>query len=373
MKKIIYLIIFLVTNINLNASNQKSVEEFLVKQLNSLDKSSKVYILDQIKNIKLPIFIPELKKLVNDKDVGIRIKSAYLLAKVYNDFSFVNVLIEVLNTKPKVDNPETPVGRARLLMRNQFRAEAVKLLGDIGDEKYVSVISKATTDSEGIVADSAYFALALMAQNKKIKPLPEITEFFYSGLKHSDAKVRLKAVKILGELKDKTSVSPLVLRLKDHDKTVRAAAVISLGLIGDSSVFQDIAYLKSDKEDAVRSALAESLGYLGESLKGSTETIKIVQLNKIKDLLMELMNDFNGGVRINAAVSLWKLGEVTGMGIIKKGLTSDDLDVKIFCIESVGNYGTREDIKLIENFIQDENIFIRTVTNVSLLKIYLRK
>jgi HEAT repeat protein len=370
--KILLLVILFHTNI-FCAVSQKLVEEFLVKQLNSSDKSSKIYILDQIKNLKTKIFFPELKKLVNDKDTAIRLKSAYLLAKVYNNYSSIDVLIEILNTKPKIDNPTSPISQAKLLMKNQFRAEAVKMLGDIGDEKFVPIISKFTTDSEGIVADNSYFALALMSKNKKIKPLPEILEFFYSGLKHPDAKVRLKAVKILGELKDKNSVQPLVLRLKDYDKTVRASAVISLGLIGDISVFQDMAYLKTDKEDTVRSALAESMGYLGESLIGSTDTVKIFQLNKIKDLLIELMNDFNGAVRVNAAVSLWKLGDTSGIEIIKKGLSSDDLDVKTFCIESVGNYGSEKEIKLIEEFLQDKDVFIQTVANVSLLKIYLKK
>ncbi len=372
-KNIYFLILFVFTIVSTYALNQKDIETFLLQQLSSVDKSSKLYILDQIKDIKLPIFVPELKKLANSKDVIIRLKSAYVLSKVYNENLFINILVGIVNDKPVVKTPDSPISRAKIMIQNQFRAEAVKMLGELGDEKVLPIVSKATTDEDGMVADAAYYALAVMSKNKKTKPLPELMEFFYTGLKHTDPKIRLKAVKILGELKDKPAVNPLVLRLKDYDKNVREESLLSLGKIGELSALQDMIYLKTDKEDTVRSALARSLGYFSEELKGSTDSLKISQINIVKGLLMELMNDVNGVVRIESAASMLRFSDRTGIELIKKGLDSEDIDVKIFCIETIGNYGTKKDFEIIERFLQDPNIFVQTVANVNLLKLYIRK
>lgn len=354
--------------------NKTEIEKFLAKQLEVGDTTVKTFILDSVKGINIPMLMPVLKKLTTDENVAVRMRSAYLLAKCYSNLSYNNVLVDIVKTKPVVQNPESPVGRAKLLLKNNIRAEALKLLADIGEEKSFSVVSEATKDSEGIVVDAAYFSLAILSKKyKKTELVSDLMEFFYSGLKHTDPKVRTKAVKILGELKEVGAVQPLTLRLKDYDKTVRATTLISLGEIGDVSALQDMSYLKSDKEDSVRAALAKSLGVMAESIKRSTDNVKVDGLNRIRNLLIDLLNDINGEVRVEAAVSLLKISDRSGMFIIEKGLKSEDKDVIIYCISSIGNYGRREDINLIKDFLNTDDVLMQIATRISLWKIYSRE
>ncbi|MCS7227955.1 MAG: HEAT repeat domain-containing protein [Endomicrobia bacterium] len=348
-------------------------EDWIVKILSGQENSVKLYILDNIYEIPSKKFFPEVKKLSNSINDNVRLKSLYVLYKVYKDTQAINMITSFLLQKPKFDDTLSPVSKAKLYMKNQLRVEAAKMLGELGDEKVVNVLSKIINDrdDDGNVKDAAYFALALLSQRGVIKPLPEMKEFFYSGLKDINPKVRLQAVKYLGELKYTDAVAPLSLRLKDTDKEVVVAAVRSLGSIGDVSILNDLIQVKTHPNETVRLTLAESLGSIASNI--STDTAKIAILNRIKNVLTSLLNDPNGMVRVASAGALLKINDRSGIQILKKGIESDDIDVVIYCIETFGKSGSIEDIKFIEKFLEHQDLKLKTVSSVNILKIYYRQ
>lgn len=355
--------------------SKEECEDWIIKMLSGQENSIKIYILENIKDVNVKKFYPEIKKLsILTQNDNVKLKSYYVLYKVYNDTSSIKQIINFFLQKPKIDENAPQIVKAKLYLKNQLRAESAKMLGELGDEKIVDILSKVINDDtdDGNVKDAAYFALALLSQRGKIKPLPEIKEFFSSGLKNSNSKVRLKAVKYLGELKYPDSLLPLSLRLKDTDKQVVLETIYSLGNIGDISILQDLVQFKTHPEDTLRVILAETLGKIGKNVLSSTDTFKMVYLTRIKSILNDMLNDTNGMVRISAASSLLLLEDSSGKEILKKGLESNDTDVLIYCIETFGKYGNKEDIKLLEPFTKSQDLTLKTAAYFNILKIYYR-
>ncbi|MCX7956879.1 MAG: HEAT repeat domain-containing protein [Endomicrobia bacterium] len=353
---------------------REMAEEKIAEILNSeQDSTIRIYILDNFSYYPSYKFLSHLNKIGQKEDI-VGLKSLYVLYKVYKSTSALERISKILLTKPNYQQKESPVLKAKIYAKNQLRAEAAKILGELGDASHIDVLSKTVKDEDGVVSDASYFALALLSVRGKIKPLDDLKEFFYSGLKDTNPKVRVKAVEYLGALKYQDSVIPLSLRLKDNYKEVVLATVKSLGEIGDHSVLQDLLQLKNSQEASIRFVLAEALGNIcGSIINKSTKTTEtILAINKIQKNLSDLLNDTNGMVKVAAAVSLLKINNKSGLEIIKRGLESTDTDVVLYCINSLGAYGSLEDIKLIENFTTHSNVLVKTYAYVNILKIYYR-
>jgi HEAT repeat protein len=360
MKMIVFILVFV---INIFCEFSKTdIENIILKNISVTKDEIKLYILDNIEDIPLNSFKSEIKNLLKSKNDNVKIKSAYVLYKIYKDTQAINVIINFVLDKPKITENMSAVAKAKVYLKNQLRAEAVKMLGELGDKSIVNVLSKTVKDDDGNVADASYFALALLSQRGVIQQTSQLKEFFYEGLKDLNPKVRLQAVKFLGELKYKDSIQPLTLRLKDPNKEVVAETIKSLGKIGDDSVIQDLIQFKAHPDETLRLTLAETLG-----LFENKET-----LITVKNVLNDMLQDINGMVRVASARSLLKLKDRTGVEILRKGLQSSDSDVVIYCIETFGKYGSLEDVGLIEKFIEQEDINIKTIAYVNILKIYNR-
>ncbi|MEN3013087.1 MAG: hypothetical protein ABDH23_00510 [Endomicrobiia bacterium] len=354
---------------------KEKCEEWIISTLNTADDASvKIYILDSIHYIPSNRFLPEIKKLSllsSKTNQNIYLKSLYVLYKVYKSTPSLEKIVDFLLQKPQRSLKDNPVIKAKIYIKNQLRAEAAKMLGELGDERHLEVLSKIIKeDDEGMVSDACYFALAMLSKRGKIKKLDELKEFFYSGLKDTDPKVRLKAVKYLGELSYPDALGPLSLRLKDVNKEVVTETILSLGKIGDPSIFQELLQFKTHQDVALRVALAEALGNIGRSILNSGN---FSTLEKIKSVISSLMNDTHGMVKVTSAVALLKISDKSGLEVIKKGLNSTDTDVVLYCLENLGNYGSLEDIKLLENFTQHQELIFRAYSYVNILKIYYRE
>jgi HEAT repeat protein len=366
----IFFLLFFIT-INCFSQTEKEAEEFILKSISSSQDSIKLYILDNIEDIPLNSFKTEIKNLLKSKNDNVKIKSAYVLYKVYKDTHVINVIIDFVLDKPKITENMSTVAKAKVYLKNQLRAEAVKMLGELGDRNIVNVLSKTVKDDDGNVADASYFALALLSQRGVIKQTSELKEFFYEGLKDLNPKVRLQAVKFLAQLKYEDSVPPLTLRLKDTNKEVVLETIKALGKIGNKEVLKDLLQYKTSPDDAYRLTLAESLGDLASNIIISSFT-DTESLTKIKNVLQGYLNDINGSVRVTAARSLFKINDRTGVEVLKKGLESNDEDIVLYSIETFGEYGDLDDVKYLSKFTNSSNELLKTASFVNILKIYYR-
>ena len=327
--------------------------------------------MNNVEEIPLSSFKPEIENLINSKNDNVKIKSAYVLYKVYKDTYALNFIINFVLDRPKIDKEMSAVAKAKAYLKNQLRAEAVKMLGELGDKNVVDVLFKTIKDDDGIVKDASYFALALLSQRGIIKPIPELKNFFYDGLKDLNPKVRLQAVKYLAQLNYEDSIPPLTLRLKDANKEVVLETIKALGKIGNKEVLKDLLQFKSHSEDSFRLTLAESLGDLAYNISISSP-LDTGSLIKIKNVLQNYLNDINGSVRIAAARSLLKLNDRSGVEVLRKGLQSNDKDVVLYSIESFGKYGNLDDIQYLTKFTESFDEILKMASYVNILKIYYR-
>ncbi|MFC1919473.1 HEAT repeat domain-containing protein [Chloroflexota bacterium] len=180
------------------------------------------------------------------------------------------------------------------------------------------------------------------------------------ALKYRDLRVRKRAAKALGRIRDSAAVQPLVESLKDNDQDVRLAALEALGIIGGTKAANAMVQSLQDDSRWIRKAAANSLDKLGLALKPSEELIYYLmakgQWNRIPplgDLAVEpcirALKDDDGQVRQHAAKALGQIGDIRAAGPLVALLDDKDKDVRAAAARSLGNAG---DSRAVEPLIQ---------------------
>lgn len=118
-------------------------------------------------------------------------------------------------------------------------------------------------------------------------------ELLIIRLNSRNPKVRYKAAKALGQLKDKQAVLPLITSLKDNSPKVRRCAAQALGHIKDGQAVEPLIIALKDADERVRYESIVALGQLGDT-------------RAIEPLLNHLNNY---GVRKTVFEALSKMGE----------------------------------------------------------------
>lgn len=155
-------------------------------------------------------------------------------------------------------------------------------------------------------------AVAKEARDALLKVLPV-------ALKDSRTDMRLKAAKILQDIPDPVSVEPLIGALKDKDGNVRQRAAIALGNIGQPAVDSLVGLLK-DPAPEMRRMAAEQLG-------------KIRDPEALEPLLAAL-RDPDPDVQWWAAWALGTLG-APAEEALKKLIRDPDLNVQRWAKEAL--------------------------------------
>ncbi len=149
-------------------------------------------------------------------------------------------------------------------------------------------------------------------------------------LRDPDSGMRVRAANILGEVKDRRDLSPIIQALQDPDEDVRWAAVAALGNLGDSRAIQPLGYRLDHPDSKVRVRAAEALRSIAHAVDWETHLV----VQEIRDLLryfnptirrcavaalgamsassveplMAALNDADEGVREAAAAALKEIG-----------------------------------------------------------------
>jgi len=133
-----------------------------------------------------------------------------------------------------------------------FRLEAARALGKIGDSRTVEPLIDALKDE-----DSYYVRRGVVEALVKIGE-PAV-DLLTKALKDEDWRVRSSAANALGNIRDARVVGPLIEALKDKNSYVRMRAAEALGKIGDSRAVETLIKALKDKNSGVRKKAAEAL------------------------------------------------------------------------------------------------------------------
>ncbi len=135
----------------------------------------------------------------------------------------------------------------------EFREDAAKALGEIGDPDSAPALIKALANCS--FKDTLVRAIARMCA-KSVKE-------FIGAVSHENAGVRKGVAEAFGLSGNRDCVEPLISLLGDRDAPVSRAACISLGLLKDERCVEALAGLLKIKDDSLRYSAAEALGSVG--------------------------------------------------------------------------------------------------------------
>ncbi|HEY1336512.1 MAG TPA: HEAT repeat domain-containing protein [Bryobacteraceae bacterium] len=205
-------------------------------------------------------FLTEVERLMNDKDVEVRLAAISSLGEWKTKSS-----LAVLRTALNDEVPEVSFAAARALYNaNDPAGKALLLAVLAGDAKVASgFITKQKRDALRMLHTPRTTLMFGLKQGVGFVPVPGLGEGVSSLqglLTDPGVSGRAMAALLLGKEKDAETMSALRDALDDKDWSVRAAAVHALALRNDPSVEKDLVPLFDDKHQGVR--LRAAAGYL---------------------------------------------------------------------------------------------------------------
>ncbi|MDI6642412.1 MAG: HEAT repeat domain-containing protein, partial [Elusimicrobiota bacterium] len=296
--------------------------------------------------------LQDLKKLLKDNSISVRIESAKALSK-FGDTSGIPVLLEIIRDRPKILQTDTAAKRALKLAKNLNRVQAIEAIGEI-DGRSDTVLSLLRDivrlkDEDAIVKDAAIVSLIKLGDREQART-------FIYALSSSDVNLKAKACDVLGEVKVEEAKAKIGELLKHFSKDIRASACLALGKLSAKEYVAKIKELLSDKEEIVRIAACESLGMLGEK--------------QYVDDLKKLLDDKNGFVRLASCNALLQLGSTTGRSFVISSLEAEDTDAVLKAVQILANFGDRPAIEPLENaFNKSQNELVKINIAGAILKI----
>ncbi|MBI4557058.1 MAG: HEAT repeat domain-containing protein [Candidatus Hydrogenedentes bacterium] len=190
----------------------------------------------------------------------------------------------------------------------EYRREAARCLGEIGDKRATQPLAKLLEDNESSVRHAAVQALAKLADPEGMPPL-------IAALRDTESDVRVAAADALGTLADPRAVEPLMETLRDPDEKVRGSAIKALGALGDRRAAP---------------ALIESIREPNHDLRVEA----VSALGKLKDPsatapLIALLEDPDGGVREAAVTALGNIGDPQAVTPLINLLGRENVDMEL--------------------------------------------
>ncbi len=242
--------------------DRRAVEP-LILALHDSDMFTRVFAADALGKIGDERAVEPLIQALKDKLVSVRYSAADALGKI-GDERAVEPLIQALewgSAQMDIINALGRLGDARaveplievLRYGGDYvpRVCAAAALGEIGDERAIEPLTEALNDEEKDVRQAAKYALTRIMKERGFSKLDVQlmlersledfreggVEFLTKALSSGDLLVRLKAVRVLGEMRDEGAVEPLVRALSSHSHCyIRFRAHEALVRMGEVAV-----------------------------------------------------------------------------------------------------------------------------------------
>lgn len=198
----------------------------------------------------------------------------------------------------------------------EVRRAAADALGRMQHQMAVDPLAKALDDEDREVRRAALHALGNYERLRF--PAAPIRK----QLAADDAESRAQAVRLLGELRDRTSIPTITQLLMDLDPEVRQAALSTLDDL-EAAISDDLLLrAMEDRSSDVRSHAV--------SIAGERQVLATVPM------LVRLLDDRSSDVRVMAAEALTEMRTETAHNALKKAMTHKDPEVRRVAVEYFG-------------------------------------
>ncbi len=206
----------------------------LIEALRDTDQAVRREAAQALGTIKDARAVPHLVEALGDGDANVRLYAAYALGEI-KDSRAVDALVQSLG------DPEWAV-----------RDQARWALREIGDAEIAAPVVAALKAPGADVAGLVW----LLRHLDGAEVIPHVAAL----LGDDDTEVRMRAVEVLGELRDPATVDALAEALEDGEAVVRGRAVAALVRIGGDRVLGPLQALAEREQDpAVREAAEQAV------------------------------------------------------------------------------------------------------------------
>jgi len=218
----------------------------LIQALQDKNGIVRMYSIDALGELNDPRAVMPLVACLNDKSFFVRLSAVHVLGKM-KDGRAVDPLLERLKDE-----------------NENVRKAAVEALEMIGDVRAVEGLQELIRDEDKDVRAQVFKTLLKFKDKRSVKSI------IYALENSEDQKTRMRAVKVLGELRDPLAVDALIQVLVDEHFQFQMEAADALGKIGDEkAVGPLIAILKStwivplkvNASEALRKITGEDYGF----------------------------------------------------------------------------------------------------------------
>jgi HEAT repeat protein len=214
-------------------------------------------------------------------------------------------------------NPQDPLGSLTLLGESGTLADLPLVMSYL---KHADIRAKATA----VVAASTLIREKLIEHFQQLAPEmrqklgslldsldPTVVDAISTDIVSTDAERRVKAVQILGLLKQHPKIRNILARLiRDRDQKIRATAVSLLGKFTGANDLHIILSLLTDRDKRVRANTIEALESLGNP--------------RVIPFLLRYRKDANNRIRGNAIKALYNLGQTDASESLEEMFESGD-------------------------------------------------
>ena len=323
-----------------------------------------------------------LVEALDDPDVDVRETAIYALADLKNPDALEFLL------KPKVLFEEE--GKIRIAvvraLGNFRKVGGISVIGELlrlcNDAEWLvrnTAISVVASEIESIKSEedpqSAILQLLSILQlpdkyvhNKVVKTLIEVgkedTATLIKSLASRSIHVRSGVSHVLGELKCREAVEPLITLIDDENKTVRIEVTEALGKIGGEEVVIPLLKLISDMDLEVRTKAIKSISLQGESVveslvaelrhtnnkfkkKAIIKALGLIKSEKSILPLIDCLQDSYNAVRKAAVNSLVAIGSKHCIKHLTEVLCKNPVDIKELLDMASNNKSIRLQVRAI--------------------------
>jgi HEAT repeat protein len=307
-----------------------------VKSLDTLGVAARgraIYILGKLRN---PIAVEPLIRYLRDPDPSLRRMATVALTEIGDprvEEHFVTLLSD--------PDPALRIFASVGLMEIGGRIAVKLLLASLNnpDTQWLAVrildrIGK--RDLDGLILALKdertrwYASQALIELDGQI--LPQLEE----GLKSDDALTRENISIVLGEIRDRRAVQPLLEALQDEEQFLMTSAA-SLIQIGDPAAVEPLIELLSNKNEQIRLYASYALGGLRD--------------RRAITPLVQALKDSSSSIRGIAAHALGQIGSREAAAPLRAALDDASDNVRVTAVYALGKLGDRESIPKLQDFI----------------------
>jgi HEAT repeat protein len=303
-------------------------------------------------NIGKPAVAPLCRVLLRDHDDDVRTRAAMVLGDI-RDKRAVPALIKAMENDisaeirgstarilGKMGGKRSISALIKAMEKDQsasVRINAAKALANIKDRKAVPALIKSMlNDKHLIMRDVAAKALVEIGR-------PAVALLSRMLLEHKGKGARLRAVVVLGLIKDKSAVPALTKALNDKDAGICITAIGALGQMGAAGIDPLLRILTKSMNYKMRAAAAMALGNTKHS--------------KAAPALIEALRHKNRDIRNSAMWALVALGPAAVTPLCKVLLTDPDFSFRSAVAFILGQIKDKKAVPALIKALQDKTFF----------------